>query len=105
MTHWHAAQATGGGVATFVVDGEIDISNARDFGTALLEHIEDPGTTQLVVDLSRVEFMDSSGLQALLGARRNATGRVDLVLLNPSSAIVRLLELTALTEMFAIQAS
>jgi anti-sigma B factor antagonist len=102
MAHWHAAHAPSGGVATFVVDGEIDISNAREFGTALLERIEDPATTQLVVDLSGVEFMDSSGLQALLGARRNATGRVDFVLRNPSSAIVRLLELTSLTELFAI---
>jgi anti-anti-sigma factor len=103
MANWRAAKAGGeGGVATFVVDGEIDISNAREFGSALLERIEDPDTTQVVVDLSRVDFMDSSGLQALLGARRNASGRVDLVLRNPSSAIVRLLELTSLTELFAI---
>jgi anti-anti-sigma factor len=51
------------GVAIATITGEIDVSNADGLELALLEEIGD--AAGLVVDLSRLKFMDSSGLHML----------------------------------------
>ena len=53
----------GGPVLT--VAGEIDMSNAGSFATALAEAVAGHGP--LLVDLTAVEYLDSAGLAALFG--------------------------------------
>jgi anti-sigma B factor antagonist len=64
---------------------DIDITNASDFREALLAAAErGAGTT--VVDLSRTQFCDSAGLNALVAAHkraRAADGQVRLVVSDP----------------------
>lgn len=71
------------------VTGEIDAYTAPALAAALAaaDHPE------LVVDLSGVEFVDSSGLRVLLEAHqtRQADGRT-LVLAQPSPAVQRVLD-------------
>jgi anti-sigma B factor antagonist len=54
--------------AVVTVRGELDLLSAP----TLTEHLEglDPGVTTLELDLSDLSFVDSSGLNALLAARR-----------------------------------
>ena len=55
-----------GSVNVVLVDeSRLDASIAESFKTYLFDQI-DSGKTQLVVDLSQVRFMDSSGLGALV---------------------------------------
>jgi anti-anti-sigma factor len=60
------------GEAVLRVAGEIDLLTAPDFISALGEAQSAGG--RLLVDLTDVSFMDSTGLRALLEARRRADG-------------------------------
>jgi anti-sigma B factor antagonist len=58
------------------------------------------GATSLVVDVTEMTFIDSSGLRILVQARRKAAdagGRFELH--QPSDSVVRLLELTGLDDL------
>lgn len=74
--------------------GEMDLASSRDFGRCIEAHLAGPAS-RLELDLSGVEFIDSNGLHALIHAHQYATARgSQLVLVAPSSAVTRLLELT-----------
>jgi len=57
-----------GGVVIAAVTGEIDISTVARLRERLYELADNGGT--LIVDLNRVEFIDSTGLGALVGTAR-----------------------------------
>jgi anti-sigma B factor antagonist len=54
-------------VGVAVVTGQVDASSASALADALTARIND-GTTQIVADLSKLEFTSSAGLRALLAA-------------------------------------
>ena len=53
------------------LDGELDISNVERFEQALME-LEQSRPERLVLDLSNVRFIDSTGLSLLLNADARA---------------------------------
>jgi len=57
-----------GGVVIAAITGEIDISTVARLRERLYELADNGGT--LIVDLNRVEFIDSTGLGALVGTAR-----------------------------------
>jgi anti-sigma B factor antagonist len=57
----------GGGVASVAVGGEVDLQTAPALKTALGEAI-DRGSRNVLVDLSRATFIDSTTLGVLMGA-------------------------------------
>jgi anti-sigma B factor antagonist len=87
------------------VTGEIHVSTAPEFSRLLNEAIES-GKTQVVLDLSGVEFIDSTGLSVLLNGLRRVTrrgGRMALVCTNPT--VLRLFVITRLDSTFKIVGS
>jgi anti-anti-sigma factor len=90
------------GFVVLVLGGDLDLL-ARDRFEAAVEALR-PLPAPLLVDLSAVDFVDSSGLNGLFTARAVAleeTGS-SLHLLAPTSAVRRLLELTASTPLFVL---
>lgn len=84
------------------VSGEIHVSTAPEFSRRLNEAIAD-GKTAVVLDLTKVEFIDSTGLSVLLNGLRRVTragGRMALVCTNPT--VMRLFEITRLDTTFDI---
>ena len=82
------------------LEGRLDAAAAPDLLTELLSAIAD-GKTRLAVDLSKVSFVDSTGLGTLvssLKAARRAKG--DLRLVAPSDQAKKLLRLTTLDRVF-----
>ena len=76
--------------------GEVDMLTAPQLGRRLLALAEE-GKTRLVVDLSLVTFMDSTGIGVLLDAlRRLSARRGRLALVCPSERILRPFEITGL---------
>ncbi len=74
----------------FAVSGEIDAHTAPDVATAIAESSDD----RLVIDLSGVEFVDSSGLRVLIEAHQSRLdGGRSLALANPSSVVRRLFDI------------
>jgi anti-sigma B factor antagonist len=53
------------GAVVLTATGEIDMSNADAFSGALTDARRDAVDASLVVDLTRVEYIDSAGLAAL----------------------------------------
>jgi anti-anti-sigma factor len=89
------------GVAFLVVTGELDLAHSEDLreaGEAALT----PFVGTLRVDLSRVTFIDSTGLSVLVAILNAAESTHTFILENPQPRVRRVLELTGLNKVFAI---
>jgi anti-anti-sigma factor len=84
--------------------GELDVTDAASAGAALIALVA--RDCEIIVDLAGLEFIDSSGLAALLLARKHARqAGGDLLLAAPQQQVLRVLTITRLIEVFAVQAS
>jgi anti-sigma B factor antagonist len=95
-------RATNGRDVSLALHGELDLGSAPDLDRQLRE-IEGTSPERLVIDLSGLRFMDSTGLASIVEAQRVA--RVighELVLRHPTSQVRRLFELTGLTDRLRI---
>ena len=82
--------------------GEVDAITAPALGRRLLSLFEE-GKTALVVDLSKVTFLDSTGIGVLVDALRRFKARQGrLVLVCPTERILRPFEITGLTSYLGI---
>jgi anti-sigma B factor antagonist len=78
------------------LSGEVDAVTAPQLGRRLLGLARE-GKTHVVVDLSKVTFMDSTGIGVLLNAVRQLTTRHGrLVLVCPTERVIRPFEITGL---------
>jgi anti-sigma B factor antagonist len=84
--------------------GEIDLYTAPKLQADLAAVIEGAApATRVVVDMSGVEFCDSTGMNALLGALRQVRARGgELELAAPRPAIMKILQVTGLDSVFTI---
>ncbi|QLQ36406.1 STAS domain-containing protein [Micromonospora robiginosa] len=80
------------GTRVLTAVGEIDMSNAADFGAALDDAVR-PDGDPLVVDLTKVEYLDSAGL-AVLFPHAERVALVASPLLEPLLTISGLADLT-----------
>jgi anti-sigma B factor antagonist len=90
--------STDGDRATIALRGELDMSGV-DRARQAIEEAESGDATLLVLDLSELDFVDSTGLEVMLRAARRARedGR-RLIVTRPSRYVRRLLELTAIDQ-------
>ena len=86
--------AVEGGVARVTLRGELDLDQAGTLADEL-SALTTKGATSVTVDVSGLNFIDSSGLRALLSAREqlDAAG-ASLRLTDLSPAVERVLEMT-----------
>lgn len=91
-----------GSIMIFRLRGSLDLATSPSVRAALVE-----GATgdqhEIVVDLTQIEFIDSTGLGALIGAHRRALeqgGSVRLVV--NDGPIARLLNITGLIRIFPV---
>ena len=86
--------------------GELDLQVADFFRNQLERHLATAGVKNLVLNLSKVSFIDSSGLGVILGRYRRVKaqgGKVAIV--NAPSPVGRLLELAGLHKLVHFYAS
>ena len=86
----------------FILRGSLDLATSPTIRAALTD-AADKGHKNLIVDLSGLEFLDSTGLGALIGAHRRAgehEGSLRLVV--HDGPILRLLNITGLIRIFAV---
>ena len=86
------------------VEGELDVSNAPRLRRALSDVIDgEPGS--VVVDLSRLTFVDSTGLGVLVGADKRARALgVGLVLSSPQPSIAKVFEIAGVHRVMRVVA-
>lgn len=96
---------TAGGTEILTPVGELDHHTA-DVLRAPLDSALDAGRSRLVVDCSRLDFCDSTGLNVLLGARLKADaagGGVHLTGMRP--VVARVFEITGADVVFTVHDS
>ena len=81
-----------------IVTGEIDIAGAPAMQARIASACGQHDEHRLVLDLSAVRFMDSSGLRAVLHVQRELADELDggMVILGATEPVRRLLTLTGL---------
>ena len=103
VPHFELTDAgTDAGAHLITVSGEVHVTTAPQLSERITEVVEQ-GNTALVLDLTNVELIDSTGLHALLNALRLVTqchGRLALVATNPT--VLRLFQITGLEKTFDI---
>ena len=91
------------GVTVLRLEGVIKLGESAEFFSQTLDRVleDDPG--HVLVDFSRIDNIDSTGIGELVGylARFRDLGR-NLVLINPSERIRKLLHVARLDTLFAI---
>jgi stage II sporulation protein AA (anti-sigma F factor antagonist) len=83
-------------VAIIRASGEIDLENSAHLAEAMSSETVDGGAG-VVLDLRRVPFMDSSGLQAVLVTMRDRGPKLALVV-EADSEVARLLDVAELRD-------
>ena len=91
-------------VATLLLDGELDARTAPAL-VPEVARLAESGAAIVRVDASLLIFIDSSGLGALVGARRAAQDRAAQLVLLPSQRLHHLLTRTGLLGYFGLPAS
>jgi anti-anti-sigma factor len=87
------------------VAGDIDLATAATLAATGVGLVREHRPRTLHLDLSRVSFIDSTGIGALVEIKNAADGDgVRLVVADPSPRVVEVLELTGMTDVFTIQA-
>ena len=90
-----------GSVKIAAISGEVDLSTSPKVRDALLGCILDGAN--VVVDLSMVAYIDSSGVASLVEAFQNAkTRRLGFALANVGETPLRVLKLARLDQVFVI---
>ena len=87
------------GVRLLEVFGELDLATAPRL-CALLDEARAERVRRVVIDLTGVDFCDSTGLRALMGAStelRHAGGRLAVAVL-PNGGVARLFDVTGIRE-------
>ena len=79
--------------------GRIDSSNAAPVEEELLEKLKDCKTPSVVIDAEDLEYISSAGLRVILRLRKQYP---ELKIINASSAVYEIFEMTGFTEMIPV---
>jgi anti-anti-sigma factor len=93
------------GTAVAVLDGELDTANVGEVGARLRRLVENRAM-RLVVDLSRVSYLDSAGINLLfaVGGELRARQQELHLVVRPGSPIERMLRIAGASEAFPTHA-
>ncbi len=83
------------------LEGELDLERAPSLKWALVDSL-DAGFKQLVVDLTRVRFMDSTALSVLVGVNKSLDVGARMAIVCVNSNVLKIFELSGMDGVFAI---
>lgn len=84
---------------------ELDIESQANFVEVINTIFED-GQANIIVDMSNISYIDSSGLWALFEGHKKATQKEGImILLNPTKDVKRVLDITKMSSKLKIMSS
>lgn len=87
-------------VDVIAVSGRIDSSNAADFDTAM-KGLVNQGRRNIVLDLSKLDYMSSAGLRAMVAALKSARhGGGNVVIAEANERMMDTLKLVGFQSLF-----
>jgi anti-sigma B factor antagonist len=85
------------------VEGLIKLGESAEFFSAALENVLRNENTNVIVDFTKIDYIDSTGIGELVGYLGKFSGQNrKLILVNPSERILKLLKLAKLDTVFKI---
>ena len=85
------------------INGEVDVATSGAFRSALEDEISQ-GKTTIVLDMSEMEYIDSTGIGVLMDLKKNCMApEQNFLLFHPKRSIVKLMQLTGVDNIFEIQ--
>lgn len=92
-----------GATAVIRLAGRFDFNDHRTFKTAYEPLLQQAGTQTVEIDMSGIEYLDSSalGMMMLMRERAQALGKA-VVLSKPSSTVAQILEIANFSKLFSI---
>jgi len=97
--------STQGDTSVISLRGEIDVYTAPRLRQALIDLVSQ-GATDIVVDMDKVDFLDSTGLGVLVGGlKRVKSNDGDLRLVVTQDRIMKIFDITGLSKVFPIHGS
>lgn len=85
------------------VDGEVDLYNVGELKKAIFDVIDDDEAESLVIDMSKINYMDSSGIGALVaGKKKMKANDGKFGLLSITEDVLNILKLATLDKFFTI---
>ena len=85
-----------------VMEARLDASRAPALRNELIRRV-DEGHSDLVLDLSSVNVMDSSGLGALVSCLKRMGARGSIAIVGAKGSVARLFSLTRMDRVFSMQ--
>jgi anti-sigma B factor antagonist len=102
---FHMESVSTGDCAVLRVAGEIDLYTAPELRERVIRLIDD-GIRHVIADLRDVDFLDSTGLGALVGSLKRLRLREgSLELVTSGGRILQIFQITGLTRAFALHSS
>jgi anti-sigma B factor antagonist len=90
-----------GGITLLNVEGVIKLGESAQFFAQTLERTLSDDKGHVIIDFSRINFIDSTGIGELVGyLGRFRSFQRELVLVNPSDRIRKLLQVARLDKLF-----
>jgi anti-sigma B factor antagonist len=89
------------GTSVISVEGELDLSTAPRLKWMLIDSLE-AGSSQLIVDLSIITFMDSTALAVLVGVNRTLDASTRLAIVCSGEKVLQIFEFSGTDRAFAI---
>jgi anti-sigma B factor antagonist len=97
-----AIEKKGAAVLARVEDTQIGADSAEEFRKRILGELPE-GSARLAIDLSRVDFMDSSGLGAVVSVLKTVRPQGEMVLFGVQPGVLEILKLTHLDSVFTCE--
>ena len=90
------------GAALLTLRGEIDVYTAPRLRQAIIDLV-DGGADRIVVDMEKVDFLDSTGLGVLVGGLKRVRMKDgSLSIVTTQDKILKIFDITGLNKVFAI---
>ena len=83
------------------VEGRLDTTTAPELEAVLKEEIA--GVSELVIDLSSLEYISSAGLRVLLAAQKIMMKQGSMVVTHPNDVIKEIFEVTGFCDILTIE--
>ena len=105
MPSLHIKAITAGDCAVLLITGEMDVYTSPKFRKQVVD-LAANGTIHIIADLRGLDFLDSTGLGALVGSlKRLRVRQGSLMVVTSGGRILRLFQITGLTRAFALYRS
>ena len=85
----------------FALEGRLDTITAPELEAALKDSFE--GTTSLILDFEKLEYISSAGLRVLLSAQKVMSKQGTMKIVNVNDIIMEIFEVTGFSDILTIE--